>query len=72
MDKIKLSSNRSFGILFFVLFLIIALYPLINNDDFGILILIIFSKTMDASNACTRLLVSDEREMKFLWLKISF
>ena len=33
MDNIKLGSNRSFGILFFVLFLIIALYPLINNDD---------------------------------------
>ena len=44
----------------------------INNEDFGILILIIFSKTMDASNADTRLLVSEEREIKFFWLKISF
>ena len=33
MDDIKISSNRSFGILFFILFLIIALYPLINNED---------------------------------------
>ena len=45
---------------------------LINNGDFGILILIIFSKTMDAFNADTRLLVSEEREIKFFWLKISF
>jgi len=41
MDKIKLGSNRSFGILFFVLFLIIALYPLINNNDLRIWSLLI-------------------------------
>ena len=28
MDDVKLSSNRSFGIVFFVVFLFIALYPL--------------------------------------------
>ena len=28
MDEIKISSNRSFGIVFFVVFLFIALYPL--------------------------------------------
>ena len=32
-DKINKSSNRSFGILFFFVFLIIALFPLINNDE---------------------------------------
>ena len=31
--KIKVSSNRSFGIVFFVVFLIIGLWPLINNGD---------------------------------------
>ena len=41
MDKIKISSNRSFGILFFVLFLIIALYPLINDNDLRIWSLLI-------------------------------
>ena len=33
MDEIKRSSNRSFGIVFFIVFLIIALYPLINNEQ---------------------------------------
>ena len=31
--KTKLPSNRSFGILFFVVFLIISLWPISNNGD---------------------------------------
>ena len=41
MDDIKISSNRSFGIIFFIVFLIIALYPLINNGDLRIWSLIV-------------------------------
>ena len=33
MDEIKISSNRSFGVVFFVVFLLIALYPLINDGE---------------------------------------
>ncbi len=33
MDNIKISSNRNFGIVFFIVFLVIAFYPLINNED---------------------------------------
>ena len=33
MENIKINSNRSFGIVFFVVFFIIALYPLFNNQD---------------------------------------
>ena len=33
MDEIKLSSNRSFGLVFFVVFLVIALYPLTHNGE---------------------------------------
>ena len=33
MDDVKLSSNRSFGIVFFIVFLIIALYPLTYNGE---------------------------------------
>ncbi len=36
MDDIKISSNRSFGIVFFVVFLFIALYPLINDKEIRI------------------------------------
>ena len=31
--KIKISSNRSFGIVFFIVFLAIALWPILNNGD---------------------------------------
>ena len=41
MDDIKISSNRSFGIVFFVVFFLIALYPLINNEDIRIWSLVI-------------------------------
>ena len=32
-SKIKISSNRSFGLVFFVVFLIVALWPLKNAED---------------------------------------
>ena len=41
MDDIKTSSNRSFGIVFFVVFLIISLYPIINNESIRLWSLII-------------------------------
>ena len=41
MDDIKLGSNKSFGIVFFVLFLLISLYPLINNENIRLWSLII-------------------------------
>ena len=41
MEDIKISSNRSFGIVFFIVFLIIAIYPLINNGDLRIWSLVI-------------------------------
>ena len=41
MDDIKISSNRSFGIVFFIVFFLIALYPLINNEEIRIWSLII-------------------------------
>ena len=36
MDDVKISSNRSFGIVFFVVFLLIALHPLINEAEIRI------------------------------------
>jgi len=41
MDEIKISSNRSFGIVFFIFFLSVALYPLFNNEDLKLWSLII-------------------------------
>ena len=45
MSRIKVGSNKSFGIVFFVFFLVVGLYPLINQDSlriWSIVISIIF------------------------------
>ena len=36
MDDVKISSNRSFGLVFFIVFLLIAFYPLINQGEIRI------------------------------------
>ena len=36
MDDVKISSNRSFGLVFFIVFLLIAFYPLINQEEIRI------------------------------------
>lgn len=41
MGDVKVSSNRSFGILFFLIFLAIALFPLLNKGDLKLVPLII-------------------------------
>jgi len=41
MDDVKISSNRSFGIVFFSVFLIIALYPLMFSGEVRLWSLII-------------------------------
>ena len=41
MDDVKISSNRSFGIVFFVVFILIASYPLSYGGDIRIWSLII-------------------------------
>ena len=41
MDEIKISSNRSFGLVFFIVFLLIALYPLLKDNHLRIWSLVI-------------------------------
>ena len=36
MDDVKIGSNKSFGIVFFLIFLLISIYPLINNESLRI------------------------------------
>ena len=43
--KVNLPSNKNFGIVFFIVFLLVALYPLINNQEirtWSLLVSIIF------------------------------
>ena len=45
MNNIKMPSNRSFGIVFFVVFIIVSLYPLLNDQNiriWSLMIAIIF------------------------------
>ena len=39
--EIKIGSNKSFGIVFFTVFLLIAMYPLINNGELRIWSLVV-------------------------------
>ena len=41
MDDLKIGSNRNFGIVFFLVFLIIAIYPLTNGNELRLWSLII-------------------------------
>ena len=41
MNDVKISSNRSFGVVFFIVFLLIALYPVINNEEIRVWSLIV-------------------------------
>ena len=41
MDEIKLGSNRSFGLVFFIVFILIGIYPIINQGEVRIWSLII-------------------------------
>ncbi len=41
MDDIKINSNKSFGIVFSIVFFLIAIYPLINNQELRVWSLII-------------------------------
>ena len=40
-DQLKVSSNKSFGIVFFIFFLLVSLYPLLKNENIRIWSLII-------------------------------
>ena len=40
-SKIKMSSNRSFGIVFFIVLIIIGLWPLKNNGDLNLYIVLL-------------------------------
>ena len=41
MDDIKISSNRNFGVVFFIVFLLVAVYPILKGNDIRIWSLLI-------------------------------
>ena len=65
MQEIKIGSNRSFGIVFFIVFLIIALWPLTNNENIRIWSLVISLIFLILGIFNSNLLTS----MNKLWMK---
>ena len=51
MNKIKTSSNRSFGVVFFIFFIIVGLYPLINNQEVRIWSIVLAAPLEEPANA---------------------
>ena len=41
MNEIKISSNRNFGLVFFIVFLVIAIFPLVNYSEIRVWSLIL-------------------------------
>ena len=41
MDEVKIGSNKSFGIVFFIVFFIISIYPLLSHNEIRLWSLII-------------------------------
>ena len=67
MDDIKISSNRSFGIVFFSIFLIIGLYPLINGESLRVSALIISLVFLFLAILNSRALTS----LNIIWFKFA-
>ena len=67
MDKnIKISSNKSFGIVFFILFLIIAIYPIFFNESLKVWSLVISVIFLTLGLLNSRVLTP----FNLLWFKI--
>ena len=64
-DKVKISSNRSFGLLFFVVFLIVSLWPLINEDSIRIWSVIVSAVFLILGLVNSKLLTP----LNLLWFK---
>ena len=64
-SKIKIGTNRSFGIVFFIFFLIISLFPLKNGNDINLYLLSISSIFLILGLANSKLL----SPLNLIWFK---
>ena len=65
MDDVKISSNRSFGIVFFLVFLLISTYPLINGNELRLWSLVVSIAFLLLGLANSKLL----NPLNTLWFK---
>ena len=68
MNKLKKSSNRSFGIVFFIVFLIFSLWPILKGNDLKIefLFIALFFLLLGLINS------SILTPLNILWIKFGF
>jgi hypothetical protein len=66
MNNIKVGSNKSFGIVFFILFLIIAIYPIFFNESLKVWSLVISVIFLTLGLLNSRVLTP----FNLLWFKI--
>jgi hypothetical protein len=64
-SKIKIGTNRSFGIVFFIFFLIISLFPLKNGNDINLYLLSISAIFLILGLANSKLL----SPLNLIWFK---
>ena len=67
-EDTKLPSNKSFGIVFFIVFLIVSFYPVLNNEDIRIWSLIISSIFLLLGILNSKLLTPFNK----IWIKFGF
>ena len=60
-----MSTNKSFGIVFFIVFIIIALYPLLNQENLRIWSLIIFFFVITPIALLMKVMKKDLLNLKF-------
>ena len=65
MSKKKIASNRSFGIVFFILFLIIGIYPILNDQNIRICSIIVSLIFLILGSINSRILTP----LNIIWLK---
>jgi hypothetical protein len=68
MDQIKIPSNKNFGIVFFIVFIIISFYPLVNSDDIRLWALIISIIFLVLGLLNAKILTP----LNLLWTKLGF
>ena len=65
-NKIILGANRSFGILFFIVFLIIGIYPLINDNPIRLWSLLVSTVFLILGLSNSRILTP----FNIIWIKL--
>ena len=67
-NKIKMGSNRSFGLVFFIVLMIIGLWPLKNNGDLNLYIVFLSMPFLILGLLNSKLL----NPLNLLWFKFYF